>query len=104
MKLTELLEIASEGYPDKALEQYFDADEDRVFDKDNDGGRLGDTLALFIVRELKDVYDSAASDLDQLQTAMDALGKAENELGCCYTELMRARDKLLRDKRTVDAQ
>jgi len=44
------------------------------------GADLGDTLALFIVRELRDVYDRRAGTLAQLEEARRAMCLARRQL------------------------
>jgi len=70
MKLSEIIAIASQAYPDSAVQAYFEDLE----------GQHGDTLAEFIVRELQDVYDADASSQDQLSEAARAIRRARDEL------------------------
>lgn len=43
-------------------------------------GSRGDTLALFVVQELRDTFDPSATDIAQLRTADDAMDDAIQEL------------------------
>jgi len=70
MTLSEIIAIASNAYPDSAVDAYFEDLE----------GQHGDTLAEFIVRELQDVYDADASSQDQLSEAARAIRRARDEL------------------------
>ena len=68
MTLAQLIQIADEAYPDGLVAGA------------HKGEDVGDTLALFIVRELADIYDPDASDAEQTAGACRALGTAINEL------------------------
>ncbi len=68
MTLAELIQIVDKAYPDGLVARAH---------KDED---VGDTLALFIVRELADTYDPDASDAEQAATASGAMGSAIDEL------------------------
>jgi hypothetical protein len=75
MKLKKLIDIASKVYTDGLIAEAA---------KGND---VGDTLATFIVRELKDTFNEDASDLRQLEDAMEAIGSAEDQLNTVFLEL-----------------
>lgn len=68
MKLAELIQIVDEAYPDGLVARA------------HKGEDVGDTLALFIVRELADVHDPDSSDAEQTAAARRALETAINEL------------------------
>ncbi len=68
MTLAELIQIADETYPDGLVARA------------HKGEDVGDTLALFIVRELSDVHDPDSSDAEQTAVACRALEAAINEL------------------------
>ena len=68
MKLAELIQIVDEAYPDGLVARA------------HKGEDVGDTLALFIVRELADIYDPDASDAEQTAGACRAMGTAIDEL------------------------
>ena len=70
MKLTEIIEAADKAYPDGMVKLYFE----------NPNGNHGDTLAKFIVLELKDTFDEEATDADQIWTAERTLSRAREEL------------------------
>ena len=74
MKLAELIAAANKAYPDGLIEQSFNPDTGKA----KDGA--GDTLALFIVRELSETFDPEASDEDQIKEAVRVLNTAINEL------------------------
>lgn len=67
LTIEELLAIANKYYPDCMLSR----DEEEID---------GDTLALFIVREIKDTFDPCASVEDQLEEAARVMTRAESEL------------------------
>ncbi len=68
MTLDEIIQMADEAYPDGLVARA------------HKGEDIGDTLALFIVRELTDIYDPDASDAEQAAAASGALGTAIDEL------------------------
>ena len=74
MKLVELLDRASEGYPDRYLHEYCD----RKTGRRKHGA--GDFLAEFVVTELSETFDSKASDADQVNTAVHVLERAREDL------------------------
>lgn len=78
MTLVELLKIANKGYPDGALALYFNPETGKVDDLDK---VHGDTLALFVVRELASTFERDATDEEQLNTAADAIEDAISNLG-----------------------
>lgn len=69
----ELLRCANRGYPYNYLSRYYDK-----------AGRLrdgnGDTLALFIVRELCATFDPKVTTRTQLAAAVGALQRAQQDL------------------------
>jgi hypothetical protein len=74
MKLVELLDRASQGYPDQYLREYYDR---------NTGKRKrgsGDLLAEFIVTELSETFDSEASDEEQISVSVQILEAAMEDL------------------------
>ena len=70
MTIKELLDIATEVYPDGYTRNYYD-----------DSGRYveskGDTLAQFIVLELIETFDEDAEEEHQLDTAANVMYMAE---------------------------
>jgi hypothetical protein len=75
MTLVRLLELANRGYPDRDLGRYFRAD-----GSERAPEHSWDTLAQFIVRELRDTYDPDASELKQLAEAVRVLERAKRDL------------------------
>ncbi len=74
LSLVELLNLANEAYADGYLAEYFDPET---------GERRqgsGDTLAQFIVSEIRDTFDARASRSAQLQEARLALSHAIDDL------------------------
>ena len=98
MTLTEIIKIASAGYPDNYLMNYWDEENDCV--KPDTKNELGDTLALFIVREIKDTYDPDNTDVEQLQETMHTIDDAINEMMDVHYEL----DKSLVKAAAVEAK
>ena len=70
MKLSELLSVAGQGYPDTGA--YLDAATGNDY--------CDDTLALFVVRELKDTFDHNAPVEAQLNEAIRAMRVARDDL------------------------
>ena len=77
MTLSEIIAIASKAYPDSGVQAYFEDLE----------SKHGDTLAEFIVRELRDVYDADAGSQDQLSEAARAMRRARDELDNVFAAL-----------------
>lgn len=74
MTLAQLLDRANQGYPDGFLTEYYDPDTGEA------RAGSGDTLALFIVTELRETFDPTASDETQLAEARRVLDRAQEEL------------------------
>ena len=74
LSLVELLNLANEAYADGYLAEYFDPEtgERRL--------GSGDTLAQFIVAEIRDKFDAEASRDDQIREARLALSHAVDDL------------------------
>jgi len=70
MDLNKLIEIVDEGYPDGFVKRCFDNPK-----KDH-----GDTLALFIAREVGDNFDPEASDKEQIEETLRVVFNARREL------------------------
>jgi len=79
MKLEEIIEIADEGYPDGLVLASFQ------------GMRVGDTLAEFVAREIKETYDAKASDKKQLAEAVRVIKTAREELQSVERHLREAK-------------
>ena len=93
MTLNDLIKITNEGYPDGYLAMYWNfEDEDVNQDPTN---KLGDTLALFLVRELKDTYDPDMTDAEQLREAQYAIDNALDQLLDVRNELDKVLVKVL---------
>ena len=77
MTLEELITIASSGYPDDFIRvAYWNSKTKKVRFKIG----LGDTLALFIAKELEETYDPEASDSAQIEGAMRAMNRAREDV------------------------
>ena len=81
MKLDELIQIASSGYPDDLVMTHYMAGVD-VFDG----------LAKFIETELKETYDASSTTKQQLNIAIDKITAAIGELEDVLVKLESARD------------
>ncbi len=84
MNFGTLLEIANAKYPDDAIVQHWDAKRQEPVSQELEG----DTLALFIVRELHATFDADAVDTAQLETAANVIGRAIVELDHVKVGLM----------------
>lgn len=90
MTLLELLTLASDSYGDGAsIMGCFDPVTGKV--RDTKGG---DTLALFMARELAETYTEQADDRVQLEDAMRVLEIARDDLQGVIFALQRAWDEL----------
>jgi hypothetical protein len=74
LTLVELLNIANEAYDDGYLAEYFDPGTGAS------RAGSGDTLAEFIVREIRDTFDSNATRCAQLEEARRVLMNAIADL------------------------
>jgi hypothetical protein len=74
LSLVGLLNIANEAYDDGYLAEYFDPDTGAS------RGGSGDTLAEFIVREIRDTFDPTAIRCEQLEEARRVLMNAIDDL------------------------
>jgi hypothetical protein len=74
MTLRELMDRAAAGYPDGDLRDFYDPETGEP----RDG--VGDTLALFVARELAGTYEPEAGDDEQVATAVDAITTAIEDL------------------------
>ena len=74
LSLVELLNLANEAYDDGYLAEYFDPDTGTP----RQGS--GDTLAEFVVREIRDTFDPNASRCAQLEEARRVLMNAIDDL------------------------
>lgn len=83
MKLDDLIKIVSAGYPDDLVQEYY-------FMDNKETPEIGDTLALFISREVKDTYDEAATDLEQLLEVHRAIERAQLELGAVLKTVLKS--------------
>jgi hypothetical protein len=80
MTLEQIIDIADQAYPDGFIRLYFDEPD----------GQHGDTLAKFIVLEIKETYDADTDDTAQLRVAFEAMLSGAAELDKVGMALMRA--------------
>lgn len=92
MTLNELIARANTAYPDGLIAALWDPLRQAVLSNAN----VGDTLALFVVRELKDTFDPEAQDTNQLSTAAQAMQRATNELLAVRNELLAGNEAVCR--------
>ena len=74
MTLVELLTLANSGYPDGEMAGYYDAE---TGEETNEGG---DTLALFVVREIRETFDADADREAQLTEARRVVQRGIEDL------------------------
>lgn len=72
-----IMALAIGAYPDGTLLDCWDSNTERESKR---ARAVGDTLALFVVRELHDVYEEGASDEQQRKAAAKALRRAAADL------------------------
>jgi hypothetical protein len=82
MRLATLIKIASDSYPDGA-----------VMDAHERGDASGDTLALFIAREIAETFEAMAKTTEQLERAIQVIEKAHEEMGAVLSGLRRRLEK-----------
>jgi hypothetical protein len=75
MKLNDLVFRAAVAYPEAIVLECWDANREQPR-SDN----CGDTLALFVARELKDTFDPDADETSQIATAISAMQRGADEL------------------------
>ncbi len=85
MKLRTLIRIASDSYPDGA-----------VLDAHERGDAAGDTLALFIAREIAETFEAQMTTPEQLARAIEVMEKAHAEIGEVLSGLRRRLEKEVR--------
>ena len=77
MKFIDIVKLAERGYakdfPESILLDFVD-------EQGNPKDESGDTLALFIVRELHETFDDEAREEDQIDAAINAMRKARSDL------------------------
>ena len=94
-RMNQLIEIAAKGYVDELILEYWDPKTARAVDTD-----AGDTLALFLARELRDVCIGEPTLLRMLATAEIAVSGAAYELQELAEHLAEAaRDEEVRTKK-----
>jgi hypothetical protein len=82
MRLATLIGIASDSYPDGL-----------VLDAHERGEAAGDTLALFIAREIAETFEAEAKTTEQLERAIGVMEKAHDEIGAVLSGLRRRLEK-----------
>ena len=84
MTLKQILDLASAGYGSDGIMA-------RMYDKEGketpDADKQGDTLALFIVRELSDTFDCGATSKEQVIEARRVMNRAGDDLNDVYMAL-----------------
>lgn len=91
MDLNDLMEIVHRAYPDEHTRHCWDAKKRKV------RTGAGDSLAEFIVREIVDTYDAAASDRAQIADAVLAINKAQCDLDAVAKALERRLERYRRE-------
>ena len=83
MQILELLNLANKGYPDGELVEFYDEETGDIMEDE------GDTLALFIVRELMSTFQRGVEDEAQISEAIRAMTVANKELESVIKALKR---------------
>lgn len=76
LTFAEIIDIANEAYPDGLIGQAYN----QIRHRNKKIPNVGDGLAEFIVRELKDTFEPKASSLNQLTEAARVMKNARAEL------------------------
>ena len=98
MTLNEIMAVASHAYDaDGVVMACWNPVRQRVRKKTLQG--FGDTLALFICREIAETFDPDADSAEQLAEAGRVIQRAADELGRVATALADARRKVPRAQR-----
>ncbi len=100
MDINSLIATAASAYPDGLLLACWDNEKQRP--KDNPDA--GDTLALFIVREIVDTFDANASDAAQVEAVITALNRASNEIERVASVMQNLTLPALRQKQTLNTK
>lgn len=82
MRLKTLIKVASDSYPDGA-----------VLDAHERGDAAGDTLALFIAREIAETFDDGETTAEQVARAIEVMEKAHGEIGAVLSGLRRKMER-----------
>lgn len=82
MELNAIITRAAAAYPDMYVLKYWDAQKQCAVD-----GKGGDSLAEFVAWELYETFDPEVGDEQQLQTAIEKLRRAEQDLHAVVTAL-----------------
>ncbi len=83
MQILELLNLANKGYSDGELVEFYDEETGDIVEGE------GDTLALFIVRELMSTFQRGVEDAAQISEAIRAMTVAKKELESVIKALKR---------------
>ena len=83
MQIMELLNLANKGYYDGELVEFYDEETGDIEEGE------GDTLALFIVRELMSTFQRGVEDAAQISEAIRAMAVAKKELESVIKALKR---------------
>lgn len=88
MKLVDLLNIANVGYPDQGLSAAYNPEDGA--EPEGAEEAVGDTLALFIVRELTETFEPSAARDVQLSEGIVVMETAITELDAVRHALIAA--------------
>jgi hypothetical protein len=91
MTLAELVAIADKGYPDGVILRAFNAEQGLSEEKVAD---IGDTLAVYIAKDLTETFEPDATDMRQLEIAISTLTTAKNEVSGAMSALSNRLQKL----------
>jgi hypothetical protein len=91
MTLKEIIEIANEAYPsdENCVQVAFDILQDTGDTSGMTLDDVGDTLAVFIARELRDTFDPNADSEMQLDEALRVVVKARRQLEVIELSLLK---------------
>jgi hypothetical protein len=90
MKLGQLIAASNQSYPDQFLSQYFDVARGKFLTRG-----CGDGLARFIVVEIRDTFDRAATDAAQVDKAIRVLEQGQTDLESALRGLRELKAKVV---------
>lgn len=98
MTIKQLLTIADKAYPDHQIAQCFDLWSEGCEERPNNCAGTGDTLALFIGRELKSTFEPVTDD----HTEADQLGEAVRVMSNAERDLCKVADEFIQESCRLD--
>jgi predicted phage gp36 major capsid-like protein len=94
VEIKDIIKIADDAYPDGAVGLAYEGRDAivRAMQSCRPMQDIGDTLAVFIARELEETFAGGGTTKSQLEEAVRVMETAEEELSGVIVALMNARD------------